>query len=217
MYELKLRRKMSVPAVYLFENDLRKKYLETSKCIESGDALYSQIVYRLFRLTILADSLYHDSCFKRKRITGPKREFIGLHYELFFLYLRTIYDYFAILVDKEIGEGKLPHNFNKLVKKIRKGDLSNFEKRCEERTIKFIKSDNGFSDLKNIRDSLKMKMTTLKVDIKDEHIYITGLYDTLSESKKIDNFGYQIIYNYCAMTAIWMYVIYDLIDKNYKK
>ncbi len=202
--DVKLKRKISKAAGILFENSFKKTVIEPNV---HKDKMYMQLGKRLFRLMLFADGLYYECSVKRIRMSDPKKEFIGMQFELFFLYLRTVYDYFAIIINKEIGNNNLPNGFHKLAKKINNDELNEFEKNMKNNFVKFIHGDYFFK-MKDIRDSIKMRTTTLDVVIKNNFVYVQ------SEDKKVNDFGYQVIFNHCWMTAGWMLSINDLITKN---
>lgn len=207
MLDVKLRRKFSKATIVLINNPLDRNILSPRA---HSNKTYLHLGKRLFRLALFADALYYECLIERSRMSGPKREFIAMQFEVFFLYLRTIYDYLAVVIDNEIGDKKMPHNFHKFLKQIKGGKLNKVEKNMQHKFVNFMHGEYFFK-MKDIRDSIKMKNMSLNVVIKNSLIHVEN------ENNKINDTGVQLIFNHCWMTAGWMIVINDLINSNKPK
>jgi hypothetical protein len=133
------------------------------------------------------------------------------------MYLRTLYDYFCLLIEKETGK-KQPGSFRKFIKNIRVGKS---EIKTKAKFIDFIKKDNGFENLKAIRDSIKMGTPLVKVWLEKEDLFVEYTYchsDKKIKETRCDK-GSQVVFNYSVITACWMHVIADMLknSKHLKK
>lgn len=175
------------------------------------DKFYYQLQQRIFRVALLSDTIYSLSSKKRKDLDVIEAEYIAMLIELYFMYLRTLYDYFCLLIEKETGK-KQPGSFRKFIKNIKVGK-SEIEIKAE--FIDFIKKDNGFENIKAIRDSIKMGTPLLKVWLENNDLFVEFTYchsDKKNKERRYEK-GSQLIFNYSAITACWMYVIADMFKK----
>lgn len=173
------------------------------------DKFYYQLQQRIFRVALLSDTIYSLSSKKRKDLDTVEAEYIAMLVELYFMYLRTLYDYFCLLVDKETGK-KQPGSFRKFLKNIKVGKS---EIKTKEEFINFIKKDSGFENLKAIRDSIKMGTPLLKVQLESSELFVEYTYcysDKKGKEKRYEK-GSQLIFNYSVITACWMHVIADML------
>jgi hypothetical protein len=173
---------------------------------------YYQLKQRIFRIALLSDTIYSLSSRKRKKLDIVEAEYIAMLIELYFLYLRTLYDYLCLLIEKET-EKKQPASFRKFLKNIK---VNKSELKLKSKFIYFIKKDTGFEKLKSIRDSIKMGTPLVKVWLEKEKLLVefSFCHSDKKVKEKCCESGRQLIFNYSAITAIWMHVISDMLINN---
>jgi len=181
-----------------------------------NDKFYYQLKQRLFRVALLSDTIYGLSSKKRRGLDIVEAEYFAMLVELYFMYLRTLYDYFCLLIEKETGK-KQPTSFRKFIKNIK---VKKSELKMKSNFIDFINKDSGFEKLKSIRDSIKMGTPLVRAWLEKEELFVefTFCHSDKKVKERCRESGKQLIFNYSAITAIWMHVISDmLINNDYNK
>jgi len=208
MIEIDSKFPIGTTGKYILNNKLSIFIKERS----DDDKFYYQLKQRIFRIALLSDTIYGLSSKKRKSLDIVEAEYIAMLIELYFLYLRTLYDHFCLLIEKETGK-KQPASFRKFIKNIR---VNKSELKMKSEFIDFVKKDSGFEKLKSIRDSIKMGTPLVKVWLEKEELFVefSFCHSDKKVKEKCRECGRQLIFNYSAITAIWMHVISDMIINN---
>ena len=175
----------------------------------------SNIFFRIYRVAILADILYKEGSKKAKKedeIIQTESDIIALFFESFLFLLRTIYDDLLKILENNF-KGELPKSFDKFIKNVEKGKYPEIEGKFK----KYLLSKRfNFKEIRNFRNSIKMKTASTSAYIKNNVYHINALiYDnnTPNKPQKIDKELSVLTLDYVISLSLLMYYINRFMNK----
>jgi hypothetical protein len=207
-----------LPGDLLLDNALVQKIIHPKA---RDDKFYAVLMRRVNRIAIIADELYLYRS-TEKYLTVDDCELFGFLFESLTFQMRMVYDYLCFVLRKEAGF--------KNYKQIKDGSFNNFLKRIkkDKKLLKLIHKELGtkvdniirskkFSDLREVRNSIKNKLTFIEVTLRRKKIYIEGEYcfENKKGKKIISGYADSMVYDYCLHLSKWMFILQELLDNGY--
>ena len=123
---------------------------------------------RFYRTGIIGQELYDLSFEVPEKLDGTERERASAICELFIFYMRANYDYLSNILRRNLSKVSLPKNFSDFFIKFEGYNISEGLKGALRR------GKVKFSDLRDLRNSIKDKPGIIGLYLKDKKIYVTA-------------------------------------------
>lgn len=137
------------------------------------------IYMRFFRTGLIGQEIFDLSLIKSKSLKIDRKEKLSALSELYIFYMRMNYDYLIGMLKKGSVK-KLPDSFSKFSKNYNNYNISDDLKESLK------KGGIDFSDLKNLRDSIKQKSSVVSLYLYKEKIKIKAcVYSSNGKFSKI--------------------------------
>lgn len=146
-----------------FNNHLTVELSQTMKSRLDG-----VMFIRIARTGSVGQSIYNECWKDCGKFSLSHLDQISSLCELYVFYLRSVYDYLLNFLSRVSGSG-FPSSYNDFIKKVEKGKYPKLTKSFSKLLL------NGklrFMELKDLRDSIKNKPSTVLVYLKNHKLYI---------------------------------------------
>jgi hypothetical protein len=166
----------------------------------------SNIYFRIFRTAILGNILYKEGVRKIEEEDEMESEIIALLFESFLFLIRSAYDQLLKSIKKSF-KNELPEGFNNFIKNVKNGKYPEIDIKFKE----YLLSERfNFEELRNFRNSMKMKTASVFVYVKNKTYHINASVYSDNKSgrlKEVDCELANLVLRYTISLSVLMFYL----------